>query len=188
MRSPLLFCAYGEESAIHEASNSVAFDASAAMIVAAVAIPNLLRSRTVANEATAVGSVRTVVTAQATYVATYPERGYAPDLATLGPDPSGAVSSSADHAGLLDMMRGNSSCTAGAWCTKSGYRFTVKAVCLQQVCADFVVVATPVSSSTGERSFCATSNGVIRAHAGPPLTSPVSVPECRTWAPLQQRN
>ncbi len=187
-RSPLLFCAYGEESAIHEASNSVAFDASAALIVAAVAIPNLLRSRTAANEASAAGSVRTVVTAQVTYAATYPERGFAPDLATLGPDPSGTVPSSADHAGLLDTILGNSSCTAGAWCTKSGYRFTVKAVCLQQVCADFVVVATPVSSRTGERSFCATSNGVVRAHTGPPLTSPVSVPECRTWAPLQRRN
>lgn len=185
MGSPLLFCAYGEESAIQEASNSVMFDASAALIVAAVAIPNLLRTKVAANEATAVGSIRAVVTAQAAYAATYPDRGYSPDLATLGPAPGGTTAASADHAGLLDESLGNSSCTAGAWCTKSGFRFAVEAVCIQQVCADFVVAGTPVASDTGARSLCATSDGVVRARTGPPLTSPVSLSECRTWRPLQ---
>jgi hypothetical protein len=184
-RPPLLFCAYGEETAIQEASTSVTFDAGATLLVAAIAIPNLLRSRIAANEASAAGSVRTVDTAQVVYATQYPQRGFAPDLATLGPVPGGTVPSSADHAGLLDTILGNPSCTAGAWCTKSGYRFTVKAVCMQQMCADYVVVATPVASDTGERSFCSTSSGVIRTHTGPPLTSPVSVPECRTWAPLR---
>lgn len=184
MGSPLLFCVYGEDSAIHEASNSVTFDASAALIVAAIAIPNLLRSKTAANEASAISTVRSVNVAQGLYSNRYPERGFAPDLASLGSASSGTVTYTADHAGLLDTMFANSSCTAGVWCTKSGYRFTIKAACLQQVCADFVVAATPVSSDTGERSFCSTSNGVIRARTGPPLSSPVSVSECRAWRPL----
>lgn len=182
--SPLLFCVYGEDSAIHEASNSVAFDAGAALIVAAVAIPNLLRSKTAANEASAISTIRSISVAQGIYSGRYPERGFAPDLASLGSVSSGTVTYTADHAGLLDATFVNSSCTAGVWCTNSGYRFAVKAVCLQQVCADYVVVATPVSN-TGERSFCATSNGVIRAQAGPPLTAPLSVAECRAWRPLQ---
>ena len=184
-RSPLVFCAYGEDTAIRTASTSVAFDAGAALVVAAIAIPNLLRAKTAANDATAVGTVRLVNVAQLNYTTTYPDRGFAPDLATLGPDPSGRVAYTADHAGLLDTILGNSSCTAGAWCTKSGFRFAVKAVCIQHVCADYVVVATPVSGGTGERSYCSTSNGVIRAQTGPPLTSPVSVRECRTWQPLR---
>jgi hypothetical protein len=183
--SSLVICAYGEEAAIREASSSVAFDASTALIVAAIAIPNLLRSRIAANEASAVGSVRTVVTAQVTYASSYPERGFAPDLATLGPDPGGTVTYSADRAGFLDVQLANPSCTAGAWCTKSGYRFSVTAVCKQKACDDFVAIGTPVSSDTGVRSFCSTSDGVIRYSMGPLLNSPVSVSECRNWLPLQ---
>ena len=185
LRSPLVVCAYGEPTAIREASTSMAFDAGAAMVVAAIAIPNLLRSRVAANEASAPGSVRTVVTAQVIYASEYPDKGYAPDLATLGPDPGGTAAVSADHAGLLDSILGNSSCTAGAWCTKSGFRFSVKAVCIQRTCADFVVTATPVSGDTGARSYCATSDGLVRAWTGPPLTSPVSLSECRAWRPLR---
>ena len=69
---PAVICAYGEESAIREASTSSGVDAGAVMIVAAVAIPNLLRARTAANESSAVGSLRSLVTAQAAYSATYP--------------------------------------------------------------------------------------------------------------------
>ena len=182
--APAVVCAYGEESALRDASTSGAVDVGAVLVIVAIAIPNLLRSRIAANEASAVGTIRTVNTAQVTYTATYPERGYAPDLATLGPGPGGAGGESADHAGLIDATLGNGSCTAGAWCTKSGFRFTVKAVCMQQQCSQFVVVGTPVASNTGGRNFCSTSDGVIRFKTGPPLTSPVSVSECKAWTPL----
>ncbi len=42
------------------------------LIIAAIAIPNLLRSRIAANEASAVGSLRTINTAEVTYASTYP--------------------------------------------------------------------------------------------------------------------
>jgi type II secretory pathway pseudopilin PulG len=181
---PVMVCAYGEKTAIREESTNMAFDVGAVLVAAAIAIPNLLRSRVAANEASAVGTVRTLNTAQITYAATNPERGYAPDLATLGPDPSGTVSYSADHAGIIDATLGNPSCTASAWCRKSGFRFSVTAVCKHGLCDEFVVVSTPVDSNTGGRNFCSTSDGVIRFNKEPPLTAPVTVSECRIWPPL----
>src|ERR1700716_2746552 len=53
------------------------------LIIAAIAIPNLLRSRMAANEASAVGSLRTIDTAEMTYSTTYPSIGYA-NLSSLG--------------------------------------------------------------------------------------------------------
>jgi len=181
---PVEVFAYGEESAIREVSRSGSVDASAVLVVAAIAIPNLLRARMAANEASAVGAIRTVNTAQIIYSNTYPQRGYAHDLATLGPGPSGAGAPSANHANVLDSILGNASCTGGSWCMKSGFRFTVVAVCAGQRCDKFVVVGTPATSSTGSRSFCSTSDAVIRFRIGPPLTSPVSVAECQAWRPF----
>lgn len=183
--TPAVVCLYGEESAISEASTSPALDAGMVLVASAIAIPNLLRSRTAANEASAVGILRTVNTAQVTYATTYPDRGFAPDLATLGPLPPGTGAASADHADLLDATLVNASCTAGAWCEKSGYRFRLTAVCLEHQCMEYLVVATPVSADTGTRNFCSTKDGVIRYQAGPPLTAPVTGSECRKWPPLQ---
>jgi TonB family protein len=177
--------AYGEESAIREVSRSGAVDAGAVMVVAAIAIPNLLRARIAANESSAVDTIRTANTAQLIYSTSYPQRGFARDLATLGPPPGGGNTPSPDHASVIDATLGNASCTAGTWCTKSGFRFSVAAVCKTQQCEQFVVVGTPVSGSTGRRSFCSTSDAIVRSKNGPPLTSPVSVSECQSWTPLQ---
>src|SRR3989304_10075549 len=55
------------------------------LIIAAIAIPNLLRSRIAANESGTVASLRTLITAQITYTGQYPQIGYAATLAALGP-------------------------------------------------------------------------------------------------------
>jgi TonB family protein len=183
--SPAVITAYGEESAIREASRSGTVDTGAIMVVAAIAIPNLLRARIAANEASAVATIRLANTAQISYSAAYPQRGFAHDLATLGFPPDGGTTPSPDHASLIDATLGNATCTAGTWCTKSGFRFSVAAVCQTPRCEQFVVVGTPVSSSTGTRSFCSTSDAIVRTKNGPPLTSPVTVSECQSWAPLQ---
>jgi type IV pilus assembly protein PilA len=183
--TPAVVCVYGEESAIRETSSSGAYDLGAALVVAAIAIPNLLRSRVAANEASAVGSLRTVNTAQVTYGAVYPQRGFAPDLATLGTDPHGPVAGSPGHAGLLSETLASQSCTGGVWCTKSGYRFTVRSICRQHLCGEYVVVATPVDGNTGTRNFCSTSDAIVRYKPGSPLVSPLSVAECKAWSPLQ---
>src|SRR5258708_3486098 len=81
------------------------------LIIAAIAIPNLLRSRMAANEASAVGSIRTVNRASVTYSTTYPSTGYPTSLTQLAPAAS-ATSSSAD---LIDSVLSGG--------TKSGYTF-----------------------------------------------------------------
>ena len=183
--APALVTLYGEESAIREASRGGDFDLETVLVLGAIAIPNLLRSKMAANEASAVGTTRTVNTAQVVYAATYPNRIYAPDLASLGPDPHQPDATSPDHANLVNETLGNATCTGNAWCTKSGYQFRIAAICKLHVCKEYVVVATPVSENTGNRSFCSTSDGVIRYKVGAPMTGPVSVPECREWLPLQ---
>jgi prepilin-type N-terminal cleavage/methylation domain-containing protein len=54
------------------------------LIIAAIAIPNLLRSKMAANESSAVGSMRTINTAEVSYVTAYPNQGYSVSLAALG--------------------------------------------------------------------------------------------------------
>lgn len=169
---PVIMTAYATDTAIRGVSTNQMMDAGAFLVGAAVAIPNLLRSRVAANEASAVGSLRTIVTAQVTYSATYPDRGFAPDLGSLsgaGGDP--------DHAGLIDATLG---CGGGQWCEKNGYRFRLSTACLQGQCAQFVAMATPANPNTGNRTFCTTSDGVIRMRIGPPLTSPIRATECKT--------
>ncbi len=183
--TPTVVGVYGEPTAIREASRSTGVDAGMILVGAAIAIPNLLRAKISANEASAVGSLRNVVTAQVTYSTMYPARGYARDLASLGPGPGGPAAPSATHAGLIDAELANPSCTAAAWCIKSGFRFRVTAACAKRPCEEYVVVGTPVASNTGTRNFCATSDGVIRFQLGPPLTAPVSVRECQSWSPLE---
>ncbi len=185
--APIVFRAYGDESAIRGVGTSGAADVSVALVVAAIAIPNLMRARTAANESSAVATMRTVVVAQVMYSNAYPGKGYATDLATLGPDPGGSGHPSPEHASVIDATLGSPNCTAGAWCAKSGYNFRVTADCgpAAQACKEFVAVAAPVSSGTGTRNFCATSDGVVRYRIGPPLTSPIAPSECRKWAPVQ---
>lgn len=179
--APAVLSAYADSNTIRGASTSGTSDAGVAAIIAAIAIPNLLRSRMAANEASAVASLRTVITAQVTYAAAYPERGFAGTLEALGPDPKGRSGYSPDHAGLVDASVG----CADMWCTKDGFRFTITAACRQQNCHDYVAIATPLSADAGARNFCSTNDGVIRFKAGPPLASPVSAATCRSWAPLQ---
>src|SRR5580698_6277908 len=82
------------------------------LIIAAIAIPNLLRSKIAANQASAVASLRTMNTSEVTYSSTY-NQGYTSTLAQLGPPASGASTSS--NAGLTDSV------LAGGY--KSGYNF-----------------------------------------------------------------
>jgi type II secretory pathway pseudopilin PulG len=185
VKAPLVVCAYGEETAIRSESTNAGFSPGMVLVAAAIAIPSVLRSKIAANEASAASVLHAVNTAQITYAGTYPQRGYAPDLAALGPDPHGTKEVSADHAGFIDNALANASCTAGTWCSKSGYRFTLTAVCKQRLCNEYVMVGSPVNSSTGVRSFCSTSDGVIRFRTGLSVTLPVNVLECQTWSPLQ---
>ena len=180
--SPTVMVAYAEENAVRSASTSTTMDVGVVLAGAAIAIPNLLRSRVAANEASAVGSMRTLNVAQITYASTYPDHGYAPNLEALGPAPGNATAYSPEHAGLIDASLG---CSGGGWCEKSGFRFRMTAVCMQQQCPQYVAVAAPANAGSGNRNFCSTSDGVIRYKLGPPVTAPIRVVECRNWQPLR---
>jgi len=82
------------------------------LIIAAIAIPNLLRSRIAANQASAISSCRVINTAEVTYASSY-GAGFSSTLLQLGPPASGAAGESA--AGLLDSVLASG--------VKSGYSF-----------------------------------------------------------------
>ncbi len=117
------------------------------LVIAAIAIPSLLRARIQANEASAVSSVRAINTAQETYSVMYPYIGYANDLAKLGgpgpPDPT--------HADLLDWVLG---CGTQP-CQKSGYKFRIVNPQGSPVVTSYGVTGLPtVIGSSGQRGFC----------------------------------
>jgi type II secretory pathway pseudopilin PulG len=158
------------------------------LILPAIVIPNLMRARITANESAAQSTLRTINTSQETYSTTFPEKGYAPDLASLGRFQGSPCNS--DHACLIDDVLGDVRCTAGNWCTKYGYQFSLsrEGDCPSQegsgTQCTYVVVATPVSISMGDRSFCSTSDGIIRYRRGVRLTQPISAERCSLWLHL----
>ena len=130
------------------------------LIIAAIAIPNLLRSKMAANEASAVGSMRTLNTAAVTYSTTY--GGYPAGLTNLGPA-TPATSTSAD---LVDSV------LAGG--TKSGYSFTWSAGSTDSSgnYLNYAITAQPITpGTTGQRYFYTDQSGVIRANASGAATS-----------------
>ena len=182
---PVIVAVYGDQDAIREATTSTAFDPAAVLVVAAVAIPNFLRAKIAANDASAVSTLRTVNNAQIGYSAENPQRGFAPNLAVLVTTPGASRTAPANHVSLIDETLANPSCTSNAWCEKNGYRFRVTAECPRKICREFVALAAPVSTSTGGRNFCSTSDGVIRFRLGPPLSEPITSRECKDWQPLE---
>lgn len=123
------------------------------LIIAAIAIPNLLRSRIAANEASAVGSMRTLNTAEVTYNTTYSTVGFACSLGALAP-PSGSASPTSSAAGLID------SNLAGG--NKSGYTFGITN-CSGTPATNYQSTADPLTpGTTGQRSFCSDTSGVIK--------------------------
>ena len=142
------------------------------LVIAAIAIPNFLRSRLMANEASAVSSLRNINTAQVSYASTYPTQGFASDLNTLGPGSSGGSGpSSSTNALLLDVVLG---CPAGvgtASCTKSGYLFSIVAGAGPTV-NTYVSFANPTAlGQTGNRYFRSDNSGLIRYNSTAIATS-----------------
>ncbi len=120
------------------------------LVIAAIAIPNMLRAKMQANEASAISSVRAINTAQVTYAVTYPTDGYANDLAKLGA-PSGGGSVTSNRSGLLDWVLG---CPSQP-CPKSGYNFSIVPGGSTVPLNSYSVIGVPQSvGSTGQRGFC----------------------------------
>ncbi len=159
----------------------------AVILFALVGIPNFYRAKLAANDSAAASTVRTINTAQVTYSTTYPARGYARDLGALGPgDGANCTEASDAHACFIDRALAGSHCPAGTWCSvKGGFYYSVTGICGDSgMCTDYVVVATPVGDNTGTRSFCSTSDAIVRRHTGR-VSAPLARPEeCLAWRPV----
>jgi prepilin-type N-terminal cleavage/methylation domain-containing protein len=147
------------------------------LIIAAIAIPNLMRSRMAANESSAVGSLRTITTAEVTYSTTY-GTGFAPLAALGGASPCTA---SPTTACLIDNQLASG--------VKSGYNIatpvpgTLGSATAPNV--SFVANAVPVAvGQSGQRSFCTDESGVIRFDPTG-ATAAATVAACQALGPLQ---
>jgi prepilin-type N-terminal cleavage/methylation domain-containing protein len=131
------------------------------LIIAAIAIPNLLRSRMAANEASAVGSLRTINTAEVTYSTTYPTVGFG-NLATLGgtaANCAGSTYASSAQACLIDDVLATTA-------VKSGYNFTGTAGTGAPAVTYTSLAVPSVNGQSGQRAFCSDQSGVIRFNPG----------------------
>ena len=141
-------------------------------IIAAIAVPGLLRARIAGNEASAIGSLRAIVSAQADYNGL--NRGYADDLSTLSPPVACvAVSTPFLSADLNDNL-----------VVKSGYTFNMTMgtgmangvdVCGLPRATAFYATATPETvRSTGNRGFATDTNMAVWQNIDGTGTPPVS--------------
>ena len=148
------------------------------LIIAAIAIPNLLRARMAANESSAVGTVRTLVTSEVTYSSTW-GIGFAATLADLGGTAVPCVASSSG-ACLIDPLIASGG-------PKSGYTdAALGGTPTNGVISTFGVSAYPVTpGSTGTNTFCSDESGVVRKDStGTAMAAPVDT-SCQTFPSLQ---
>jgi type IV pilus assembly protein PilA len=133
-------------------------------IIAAIAIPGLLRARMSGNEASAIGSLRAVSSAQSTFAASCANGSYAQALDTLGSGPAGGSAfispdlgggASATKSGYTIGMTGTAATGAPAPCNGTGV-----------LTSGYHAWADPVSTSTGTRYFGTNTTGTIWQSTG----------------------
>ena len=146
------------------------------LIIAAIAIPNLMRARMAANDSSAAASERSIVTAEVGYYSAYPTVGYTA-LANLG----GAAPCTPGTATgcLIDNLLATA---ASGGAGKSGYFFasTPSAGANSTVNNQFYTTAVPISAQTGTKSYCAFDDGVIRQQPAGTTTLISSYANCQS--------
>jgi type IV pilus assembly protein PilA len=127
------------------------------LIIAAIAIPNLMRSKMTANEAAAVEALRTLNSTAVMYSMTY--GGFPHAITDLGPN-GGSPNPTSASADLIDSVLATGS--------KSGYKFAFAVVSADPAgnVLAYSITATPITpGTTGQRSFYTDQSGTIRATA-----------------------
>jgi prepilin-type N-terminal cleavage/methylation domain-containing protein len=153
------------------------------LIIAAIAIPNLLRARIAANEASAGAAIRNINTAEFAYNTAYPSVGYAAALVNLG-GPAPCTPTSV-QACLIDDALATASLGSGS---KSGYVFAATGLTPAGTGnTAFVSGASPVTFNiSGVRNFCSTEDGVIRFNPGLAGSVPVTtIAACQLFTSMQ---
>ena len=141
------------------------------LIIAAIAIPNSMRSKMAANQSSAVGSLRTINTAQVTFSTTYPAVGFAANLVTLGAAVGtncATTAATSTAACLIDPVLASG--------TKSGYVFAV-AGGGGTPAVTYTSLATPqVLNQTGQNYYCSDQSGVLYYNYAAACTPGTSTP------------
>ncbi|HUK49283.1 MAG TPA: prepilin-type N-terminal cleavage/methylation domain-containing protein [Terriglobales bacterium] len=138
------------------------------LIIAAIAIPNLLRAKIAANESSAAASIRTIVTANIEYSTSYPGAGFAASLGALGPaNATCSAGPSSTNACIIDYVLSQG--------TKSGYLVVSTGQTTTGLPnTQFTASAVPTTwNSTGVKAFCANEDGVVRYQV--PTSQPSNV-------------
>jgi prepilin-type N-terminal cleavage/methylation domain-containing protein len=134
------------------------------LIIAAIAIPNLLKARMQANEASAVSSIHSINTAELSYFSTFPAVGYAASLANLGDGGSSPCPGTSVASCYID-----STLVSG---TKSGYTFAYAPDASATPSTHYTLNANPVSPGiSGQRSFYSSDSNVTRFNVAGAATS-----------------
>jgi type IV pilus assembly protein PilA len=151
------------------------------LVIAAIAIPSLLRAKISADESSAAASVRQLSTAQVTYAASYPLNGYAANLASLGPGGSNCSGGpSSTNACIIDNVLATG--------FKSGYQFLSVGSGGSGGSPNIQFVSSSAPSSpgvSGVRNFCIITDGVLRIDPGPNTAIAPDVATCSAY-PIAQ--
>jgi type IV pilus assembly protein PilA len=151
------------------------------LIIAAIAIPNLMRARMAANDSSAAASIRSIITAEVGYTSAYPTIGFPATLAPLGG--AAPCTPAVAHACLIDNLLATA-IPGGAG--KSGYFFNAVGAASAGSTTNnlFFTVGYPIGAQTGTKSYCAFEDGVIRQQAPGTIAAVGSEPACQALLPL----
>jgi type IV pilus assembly protein PilA len=150
------------------------------LVIAAIAIPNLMRARMAANDSSAAGSMHAIDAAEIGYFGTYDNIGFPATLSTLGgADP---CTPTATTACFID----NSLSSNGGGNGKSGYSFaaTGSASAGSPNNNQFFATATPNSNLTGTRAYCSTDDIVVRLQPAGNVTQVATYSNCESLTPM----
>jgi prepilin-type N-terminal cleavage/methylation domain-containing protein len=151
------------------------------LIIAAIAIPNLLRARMAANDSSAAASERTIVTGEVGYYSGYPQVGYA-TLLQLGTGGLSPCVPAPATACLIDNNLASNGTPAGTG--KSGYLFDAQPANGGAV-PNFYTTAVPITNQTGTKSYCAVDDGVVRTQPAGNIALVGTYVACGALNPLQ---
>ena len=161
---------------------AVAVICTAPVLVPAVMIllPKIFRAKMTDGGPPGAGNVRTLATSEITYSSTYPDHGYAPNLATLGPDRADGENCypTPTRACLIDYKLGCINGTGLTWCASGVCRYNIQSSSFAPPYHDYWITATPFEAAPDRKNYCMTSDAVLRSESEPPLSRPYTLAEC----------
>ncbi len=147
------------------------------LIIAAIAIPSLLRARIAANQSSGASAIRSITAAETSYLTAYPTIGYAVQLQDLGK--TAPCMPAPTHACLLDNNLANAIPGSAG---HSGYQVLATGIGANGINGDFVAGATPIAAGmTGDTDYCTVSDGVLRSQNTTGGTPPTTLGACGAY-------